>query len=210
MIGATPSISSSTTQEKSVLLISAKNPGENLQIRPPVQITDSQERMFDDEVCTNEDKRWKNTEEHVQRVIRFAAFLELCGITVAHEQQLDDKYVSSKLLWLEEMVEISEYIVLIITPSLPVLLRQKDVPNEETFFKGDLLRNLISGHVKRKDRSEIKFVCVFLNSPIEPALIPDARATGYSYCLMEPFDIQPGRADNIEAFMSLIEGHCKT
>ena len=210
MIGATPSISSSTTREKSVLLISAKNPRKNLQLRPPAQMTDSQKQKFDNEVCINEDKRWKNTEEHMQRVKRLAIFLESRGITVAHEQQLDDTYVSSKLAWFEEMVEISEYIVLIITPSLPVLLRQKDVPNEETFFKGDFLRNLISGHVERKDGNEIKFVCVFLNSAIDPALIPGARATGYSYCLMEPFDIQPGRADNIEAFMSLIEGHRKT
>ena len=184
-----------------------KNPGLYEQIKPPAHMTASQKEEYHQEVLANEAKRDKRIKEHVAMVVRLAEFLISLGIVVAYEKQLDDEHVPSKHQWLEENMEKSDFIVLVITPSLKQLLNQKDVPENETFFKGESLSNMINGSVKKNDGSRIKFVCVFLKSAKHPEYIPPGLASVNSYALFEPFALEDDdeRRDDIKAFTSLMQ-----
>ena len=194
-VGAQPQNS-----KKKLLLITPKNPEKCTQIKRPTNMTAKHE----DEVAAHEAKREKKKKKHQDKVERLIYFLQSHGHTVAYEQQLKDKYVPSKLLWLQEEVNIADYVLLIITHSLNLLLGQGKVPDEEDLFVGDYMQNLVSGLVKKPDGSKVKFVCVFLDGAIRKELLPPARVGGNTYCLMEPFELQEGRNDDIHDFMTLL------
>ena len=190
--------------QRKVTLIYAKNPGQYEQIKPPRQMKASEEEEYYEEVITNEAEREQSIQLHVERVVRFAQYLESLGINVAYENQLDDQHVSSKQIWLEENVESSDFVILVITPSFRKLLSQKEVPQNETFFKGNYLNNIISGHANKSDGTPNKFVCVFLHSPYCQRYIHPSIATGNSFVLYEPFELKDGRRDDIAKFSSLM------
>ena len=198
-----PSLSKVTGARK-VTLIYAKNPGKYEQIKPPDRMTASQKEMYLQEVIAHEAKRETCIKLHIERVMRFANYLKSLGINVAYENQLDDQHVSSKPRWLEENVESSDFVILVITPSFKELLNKKGVPHNETFFRGEYLNNIISGYVEKADETPIKFVCVFLHSPYRQSYIPPSIATVNSYELFEPFAWEDGRRDGIAKFSSLM------
>ena len=167
-------------------------------------MTASQKESYEREVAAHEGDQEKRIKLHEERVERFAGFLQSLDIAVAYEKQLDDQHVLSKPKWLIENVENSDFVVLVITPSLNQLLKKGDIPENETFFKGETLSNMIHGYVNKSDGSRIKFVGVFLHTPKWQKYFPPGIAASNSYEAFEPFDLKDGRRDNLAAFISLV------
>jgi hypothetical protein len=202
---STLSTTPNTSRKKKVLLIYPKNPGEYEQIKPPDNMTAAQKEAYEREVIDHEGDQEKRIKLHEERVERFARFLQSLDIAVAYEKQLDDQHIRSKLTWLEENVDNSDFVVLVITPSLNQLLKKEDIPEKETFFKGETLSNMIHGYVNKSDGSRIKFVGVFLNTPPCQKHIPLGIAASNSYEVFKPFELKDGRRDNLAPFISLVK-----
>ena len=167
-------------------------------------MTAARKEAYEREVIDHEGDQEKRIKLHEESVERFAGFLQSLDITVAYEKQLDDQHVQSKLKWLIENVEKSDFVVLMITPSLNQLLTKEDIPENETFFKGETLSNMIHGYVNKSDGSRIKFVGVFLNTPKCLNNVPSGIAASNSYDVFEPFELKDGRRDNLATFISLV------
>jgi hypothetical protein len=190
-----------------VTIVYAQNPGEYKQIHPPPgPLTASQEAAYQEEMFQNEAKRERIIASHKRQVAEIAHFLEGLGIEAVYEGQLDDKHVPSKLQWLQQNVEDSDYVVLVITPSLNTLLNEEKPPEGEMFFRGQYLHNLISGQVDSTHKKPVAIVCVFLNRPKCRKEIPPSLVTGPMYELWSPFVQDSARSDDLGAFISCLRG----
>jgi hypothetical protein len=196
-------------RRKKVTIISAQNPVEYKQIRPPpAPMTASQEAAYQEEVFQNEAKREKIIESHKRQVAEIAHFLGDLGIEIVigieyKGRQLDGKLVPFEPQWLQQD---SDYVVLVITPSLNKLLNENKPPEREVLFMGPYLHNLISGQLVSRHKKPFEIVCVFLNRPICREEIPPSLVTGRTYELWSPFVQDSARSDDLGAFISCLRG----
>lgn len=181
-----------------------KNPDNYVQIRPPsgAYHGPAVEARYQDVVVCNEQERAQKIKEHCKLVANFARFLSTLGLTVVFDQYVKDKHISNKPKWLQQNIANSDFVILVITPSFRQILRE--APDEEIFFKGNYLENLINGLGKR----DIRIVCVFLDRPTCLEHIPEPLRSGNAYELQTPFNLDSGRHidDNLNPFVSLLMG----
>ena len=195
-------------------IIYAQNPEIYQQIaRPDVQallrqhltLTREQiETQYEAEIFENERQMEENIRENKELVAMFASFLTGLSITVVYDQDLDDRYVPSKTQYMYEQIKDSDYVILVITPSLVSLLTK--APQEELIFMGPYLHNLIRSPGRNNSGKEIKIICVFLDRPRNIELVPTELKTGSIYELWQPFHLDKERKDETQNFVKLMLG----
>ena len=172
-----------------MILIYPQNPENYEQIESP---------RSEEEVISKEKDKHSRITEHRKLVAEFAVFLKGLGLVVAFDQDLDDQPIASKPLWLEENIKDSDYVIFEITPSFMTLL--KNTPDEEIFFKGNALNNLIGG------LEDVRIVCVFLDRSKNRNQVPLGLRGGNMYELWQPFRQDSPRHinDDLTTFVSLM------
>lgn len=107
--------------------------------------------------------------ENEHAISRFVRFLQKYGVPVAYDQLLWDTSADNALKWLNQQIEQSRYIILIITPSLIRFLSADELPptEREMIFTGRILFNLL-----HSSEYENKLLPVFLNQPKDTRLLP--------------------------------------
>ena len=154
------------------------------------------------------DRNGKTTKQRIdsqKKVVRdFADFLTSLGVMTAYDQQIEDQAIASKTQWLQEKIKASDYVILVITPSFLRLM--ETAPDEELFFKGPYVHNLIRGLEKRSDGREIHLVCVFLNRAKTLDQVPTSLKTGNIFELWTPFKQHNRRSDDLNSLVSLLTG----
>lgn len=189
------------------------NPEVYEQIAPP-NMEESQRRdphlavvinaEHDDEVVQNENGIKDKIDSHKKDVKGLVNFLISLGISTAYDQQIEDRPIESKTQWLQEEIKDSDYVIIVITPSFLHLLNA--APEEELIFKGPYVHNLITGLEKRRDGSKINLVCVFLDRTKRLDEVPTSLKTGHVFELWAPFVQHDGRSDDLNTFLSLLNG----
>ena len=116
---------------------------------------------------------------------------------------IEDRPVVSKTQWIQEEIKDSDYVVFIITPSFQEFM--KVAPQQELFFQGSYLRNLIDNLETRVDGSAVNMVSVFLDRPIELKHVPTALRSGHTYSVWAPFQLHSQRIDDLNQLLSLIK-----
>ena len=160
---------------------------------------------YEEEVVMNGRTIKNNISKQRKLVQRFAEFLQSMGITVSYDQQLDDQPVKSKTQWLQEEIKDSDYVIFIITPSFQEFM--KNPPQEEIFFQGPYLHNLISGLEKRTDGSSVDMVCVFLDRPFCLDHVPTTLRSGHTISVASPFYLTSQRTDLNQLVSIIKHGH---
>lgn len=187
-----------------VFIVYAHNPEPYRQIQPPGQ-ADVQQLLQRDPSRT-EDAIWQAYEQecldherrrdeaialHEKQVFDFASFLRESCIAVAYDRLLDDKGAPNKLKWSEQQIADSDYVLLIVTPSLLHFLHQ--APEDEFIFRGDYLYNLL-----HHTPPGLGILPIFLNRCKDLALLPKAREASTLYEVHSPFEVASGeRPDDL-------------
>lgn len=197
-----------------VTVVYPHNPESYEQIAPPdipkllrdnpyltVDVINAQHK---DEKVRNERTTKERIDSHKKVVRDFADFLTSLGVTTAYDQQIEDQPIASKTQWLQEKIKASDYVILVITPSF--LLLMEAAPQEELFFKGPYVHNLIRGLENRSDGREIHLVCVFLNGAKTLDQVPTSLRTGHVFELWAPFEQHDRRSDDLNTLVSLLTG----
>ena len=85
----------------------------------------------------------KAIEANKKLVYRFAQFLQKNAIIVSYDQMLTDTGASNLTKWSQQQIEDSDFVILIVTPSLCDFLSNEVPAEEEYLFVGDFLYNMI-------------------------------------------------------------------
>ena len=169
-----------------------------MQIRPPNVPRGTQPYLqYEDKVTQYGKLKEKNIKEHCELVAEFAGFLSRdLELNVAFDQYTKDQHIPNKPKWLQENIANSDFAIFVITPSFLKILNE--APDEEIFFKGQYLDNVINELVK------VKIVCVFLDRARCTEHIPEPLRAGNIYELWRPF--QRGEMyDDLNSFVSLMK-----
>ena len=213
--GATKNIATASEGHLSpkVFIVYPQNPEVYEQISPPniEKIRKENPRLREadiiakhrEEIVMNRRFRENNISKQRNLVQMFAEFLQCVGITVSYGQQLDDMPVKSKLQWMQDEIKNSDYVIFIITPSFNEFMNNP--PQEEIFFQGSYLRNLVDNLEKRADGSSVNMVCVFLDTPICLDHVPTALRSGHNISVALPFFLNSQREDGLNQLVSLIK-----
>ena len=216
--GATRNIPTASEQRPSrkVTLFYAQNPEIYLQIYPPnvEEMLKENPRLSEagiiaqyEEDCLRNGRYIDNNVSRQRRIVReFAEFLQREDVRVSYDQQIEDRPVISKTQWMQGEIKDSDYVVFIITPSFQEFM--KVAPQEELFFQGSYLRNLIDNLETRADGSAVNMVCVFLDRPIDLGHVPTALRSGHVFSVWTQFYLDSQRTDDLNKLLSLIKhGH---
>ena len=118
---------------------------------------------------------------HEEAVRRFADCLNSQSIAVAYDQLVKDLGVDNIIRWCQIQIEDSDYLILIITPSLRPFLNGSCPAEEEPLFSSDYLFNLIHSRPLRRDGKPLQIVPVFLYSDKNLELVPTALKASSIY-----------------------------
>ena len=134
---------------------------------PPETVEDNPAvwRRYEDEVIRLGRNKEIEVKAQESLVKAFADFLFTQFIAVAYDLLVRDSGVASIMRWCEAQIDGSDYLILVITPSLRPFLRLDCPPIEEPLFSSLYLYNLITGRPKRKDGSPLEIIPLFLSSP---------------------------------------------
>ena len=96
----------------------------------------------------------------------FADFLSTQSITVVYDLLVRDTGVANIMRWCEAQINDSDYLILVITPSLCPFLGTNPPPEqeEEPLFSSLYLYNLITSRPKRKDGTPLEIIPLFLSN----------------------------------------------
>ena len=194
------------------------NPGAYLQIAPPnVEAVLLQNPGMTRESIQEAYKQEKlrlsvDTEEEVKRhkylVREFANFLAGSGIAVAYDQLLEDTGTDNLMKWTEQQMKDSDYVILIVTPSLCDFLSSPPPRDKEYIFSGHMLYNLIHSPPPRPNSpvnvDALRFLPVFLNSTKNLNLLPKTLEAGNCYEIWKPFDVRLTREDDLVSLYTLL------
>lgn len=203
-----------------VFVVYAHNPGEYLQIRPP----NVDEVMRKDPSMTREliQQRYERekiqlstqTEENIRKhkllVREFSDFLQSSGVAVAYDQLLADTGTDNLMRWTEQQIEDSDYVILIVTPSLREFLTNPSYASrdEEYIFSGHTLYNLIHSPPSRPNSplglGVLCFLPVFLESTKNLGFLPKTLEAGSCYEIWKPFDVQRPQGDDLVSLYTLL------
>ena len=182
---------------KKVFILFPHNPNEYTRPGLPTQQPMSSAVMhgFGKEV---EQKEHQEITRHQEQVYRFACFLQRNHIAVAYDLMLKDTPASDVLKWVEDQINDSDYVILIITPSFSTFLA-KPPPSEKEFIFG-------TGYVSRLVNypKETKFLVVFLNREKDERLLPRALHGHTLYKICKPLEIGETRHDDLEDLYAVL------
>ena len=158
--------------------------------------------QYEDELDRNGRTTKQRIDSHKKVVRDFANFLITLGLTTAYDQQIEDQPTASKTRWLQDKIKASDYVIFVITPSF--LKFMNEAPEEELFFRGPYVHNLLRGLEKRSDGSEINMVGVFLDRTKTLDQVPTELRTGHVFELWTPFEQHDRRGDDLNTLVSLL------
>lgn len=167
---------------KKVFILSPHNPDKYTQHQLPTQQPMSSTAVHEFE------------NEHLEEIYRFACFLQRNYIAVAYDLTLKDNPTSNILKWVENQIEDSDYVILIITPSFKEFLVNPPPREKECIFGTDYVSRLV-GYSSSK---ETKFLVVFLNREKDERLLPTTLLGHTLYKICEPFEIGKTQHDDLE------------
>lgn len=156
--------------------------------RPEVLLDPNILRTVFQEKQEHENRQRSKIQRHTETVHRLAKYLTAVGVPVVYDEYWTGKHVTNQLQQFERQIADSDYVLLVITPSMNHYLTNVAPVNEEILFTDNFLFNLMT--VKKPPGTE--FIPVFVNSPKDVHLIPTSLASAMSYVLMEPFDCHNG------------------
>lgn len=140
---------------------------------------------------------------HEQLVRRFARFLQGAQVAVSYDQLLTDTGAANVKLWMEQQINDSDFIILIVTPSFYQFLTDKSLvpPGKESTFVGHDLYNYI-----HNPPPNIRILPVFLNRWKDVSLLPKSLEAASLYEIWEPLHVssQAPRQDDLEALYCLL------
>ena len=142
--------------------------------------------------------------QHHALVKSLADFLCKYNVPVAHEQLTRDQGVDNLLKWVQKQVDDSDFVILVITPSLNVFLLERPPPEDEPLFVGDYLYNLINNrppHLKG-------VLPVFINQVREHDIFPKSLEASTSYEIHQPFELDGSRqrSDDLHELYAVLTG----
>ena len=145
-----------------------------------------------------EQKEHQEITRHQDEVYRFACFLQKNHIAVAYDLMLKDTPASDVLKWVEDQINDSDYVILIITPSFSTFLAKPPPPEKECIFGTGFVSRLV------RYPKETKFLVVFLNREKDERLLPRALRGHTLYKICEPFEIGETRHDDLEDLYAVL------
>lgn len=158
------------------------------QLAPPENAADNPEiwRQFEDRVVQHEIAVEEETRAHEETVKNFADFLITQSIAVAYDLLVRDLEIENFTRWYQTQIDDSDYLLLIVTPSLREFLNTRCPPVKEPLFNSDYLYNLIHSSRQRNDgKKPLQLVPVFLHSVKNLTHLPTALQAA---CIYEIWD----------------------
>ena len=155
-------------------------------------------RVQEEESRANDEK--KRIVNHNELVHRFANFLTSNGLDVAYEGLLQDKSTSNCMRWFQEQLNMSDFVILIVTESLNYFLSdRRTFPHngQEKIFESEFLHNFV--HQPSKP-----LLPVFLGHPTNLDLLPDVLKCSSTYHIKdtEDFSLLRSEMDNLYAALT--------
>lgn len=185
---------------KKVFLAYIQNPEVYESYKPPYSVEQLlsdlslQERVKEEIAYHNENQRSRK-KEHTDLVKEFAEYLRENGVSVAYDGYFELENVECTHQFYEQQIRDSDFVLLVITPSLKYYL-QNDPPVEEPMaplFQSKAMVNLMTVQIPPGTH----FVPIFLNRERDINLVPINLASASMYTICKPFDITKGDLYNL-------------
>ena len=185
---------------KKVFLAYIQNPDVYEKYIPPYSwdqlISDQslQQRAREESACHEENQKRKK-KEHTDLVKEFAEYLRENGVSVAYDGYFELENVECTHQLYEQQIRDSDFVLLVITPSLKFYL-QNDPPVEEPMaplFQSKAMVNLMTVQIPPGTH----FVPIFLGRERDTNLVPVNLASASMYTICKPFDITKGDLYNL-------------
>ena len=153
-----------------------------------------QERVRE-EMHHHAEQQQSNKQAHEDLVKEFAECLHSKGVAVAYDRYFEQERIECTYLYYEQQIRDSDFVLLVITPSLEYYLKN-DPPDEEPMaplFASKALVNLMS--VQRPPRTH--FIPIFLDCDRDTSLVPVCLAGASMFTIHRPFDVEKGDLYNL-------------
>ena len=187
---------------KKVFVAYVHNPDEYEAYVPPYRPEDLLDPNLLREVLhlklEHEQEQKNKIQRHTDAVQRLCTYLSQLGVAVAYDQYWKGQHIGNLLHHFERQIADSDFVLLIITPSMNHYLQNVAPIDEEILFTDNLLYNLMT--VKKPPGTN--FVPIFVNSHKIIDLIPSCLASAMSYELLEPFDYQKSGMYDLYALLT--------
>lgn len=171
-------------------------------LRNPGMTEEEVQRLAKEEVIRHAQAEEKGIEANKRLVFQFAQFLQKSAVTVLYDQMLTDSGASNLMKWSQQHIEDSDFVILIVTPSLCDFLFNEVPPEKEYLFIGDFLYNLV--HNPPADKPLLP---VFLERVKDIGLLPKALEASTSYEIWPPFSLECiPRNDELESLYARLTG----
>lgn len=168
----------------------------------PGMMEEEVRHMAKEEILRHAQAEEKAIEANKKLVYRFAQFLQKNAIIVSYDQMLTDTGASNLMKWSQQQIEDSDFVILIVTPSLCDFLSNEVPAEEEYLFVGDFLYNLIHNPPANKP-----LLPVFLERVKDIGFLPKALEASTSYEIWQPFSIEhTPRNDDLESLYARLTG----
>ena len=150
---------------------------------PPAGARDNPDawRQYDDELDRLGRSDDAEVRAHEELVREFAEFLHTQSIAVAYDLIVRDIGALNVMRWYQTQIADSDYIILVVTPSLRPFLDGNFPLDKEPLFKSDYLYNIIHSRPKGPDGSPLDIIPVFLKSARNLDYIPTALEASSMY-----------------------------
>ena len=187
---------------KKVFLAYVHNPDQYETFIPPYP----PEQLFDQNILhLVQQQRLQHESQQASKILahracvkRLAEYLKSVGVAVSYDQHWEGQQISNQLQHYEQQIADSDFVLLIITPSVKYYLENDAPKEEEILFTEHFLYNLMT--IKKPDGTN--FIPVFLNKRKDVSLVPTSLASSTSYELIEPFDIHRGDMYDLYALLT--------
>lgn len=164
------------------------------QLAPPENGADDPQlwRQFEDRVVQHGRAIEEETRAHEETVKKFADFLITQWISVAYDLLVRDRGMENITRWYQNQIDDSDYLLLIVTPSLREFLDKRCPPDKEPLFNSDYLYNLIHSPRQRSDgKKPLQIVPVFLHCVKTLEQVPLALQGACMYEIWDEAYTQP-------------------
>lgn len=158
-----------------------------------------QQRVIQEQAQHAEQQRQK-IGAHKDLVKEFADCLRKHGVAVAYDRHFELERLPSIHQFYEQQIRDSDFVLLLITPSLKYYL-ENEPPEEEPMgplFASKSLYNMMTIQLPLGTH----FIPIFLNRERDSSLIPISLAGGSMYTIYRPFDITQGDLYHLYALLT--------
>ena len=151
------------------------------------------------EKAEHEWRQQDKVQRHKDTVKRLADVLRASGVSVAYDQyNWEGPPVTNQLQHYEQQICDSDFVLLIITPSLLYYMNNEVPLEDEILLAKDFLSNLMT--VKKPNGTH--FLPVFINCEKDLSLVPTALSSAQCYQLLEPFNVEQGDLYTLYAMLT--------